>query len=83
MDDSYIASFVGKYSPKQYQRLRTIDGDLFEAFRVDVKRAVLMASIIQDIGNFHPEAQLILNGESGNLDPYRTLELDDRKNYFR
>ncbi len=83
LEDSYIASFLGDYEPGQYKDLRIIDPELFQEFRVDVKRAVLVSALIQDIGNYHPEAQNILVGPEGNLDPYRTLELEDRKHLLQ
>lgn len=83
LNDSYIERFIGDYEPEQYKDLRLIDPELFEAFKVDVKRAILTASLLQDIGNFHPEAQNILFGEEGKLDPYRTLDIEDRKNLLQ
>jgi hypothetical protein len=48
-------------------------------FRRDVQIPILMATILQDIGNYHPEAQTILKGEDGTLDEFRMLELPQRK----
>lgn len=79
MDDAYITSFLGEYGPEQYQSLRQLDEELYNEFRIDVKRAVLTASLIQDIGNYHPEAQEILRGADGKQSPYRMLEIEDRK----
>lgn len=79
IEDAYIAGFIGDYTPEQYKDLREIDPPLFKEFKIDVKRAVLTASLLQDIGNYHPEAQQILVGSDGSLDPYRTLDIEDRK----
>ena len=37
-----------------------------------------MAAILEDIGYYHPEAQAIVKGESGEADPYRILEKEER-----
>jgi len=79
VEDRYIASFLGEYQASQYQLLKEMDETLFDAFRVDVKRAVLCASLLQDIGTYHPDAQTVLKGKEKNLDPYRTLEIEERK----
>ena len=39
----------------------------------------LFASLFQDIGMQHPEAQAILRGEDGKADPFRVLGEEDRK----
>lgn len=39
----------------------------------------LFASLFQDIGMQHPDAQAILVGENGTEDPFRVLQDDDRK----
>jgi len=83
VQDSYVASFLGEYQGEQYQHLKEVNKASFEAFRVDVKRAVLGASLLQDIGNYHPDAQAILKGKENNLDPYRTLEIEERKNLLQ
>lgn len=79
VEDTYISGFLGEYQAEQYQQLKELDETLFEAFKIDVKRAVLCASLLQDIGNYHPDAQVILKGKENNLDPFRTLEIEERK----
>jgi hypothetical protein len=44
-----------------------------------VKIPVLMAAILQDIGNYHPEANKIMFGEDGEKDCFRTLQVEERK----
>lgn len=48
-------------------------------FRRDVQIPLLIATILQDIGNYHPDAQAILKGEDGTLDEFRMLDLPQRK----
>ncbi|TDF39858.1 hypothetical protein EYS14_10215 [Alteromonadaceae bacterium M269] len=48
-------------------------------FRRDVQIPLLMAALIQDIGNYHPDAQAILKGKEGDLDEFRMLDLQQRK----
>ncbi len=42
-----------------------------------------MTAILQDIGNYHPQAQQILRGLDGKENPFRTLELEERKNLLQ
>jgi hypothetical protein len=48
-------------------------------FRRDVQIPLLMAVMVQDIGNYHYDAQAILKGEDETLDEFRMLELPQRK----
>jgi len=77
--DPHISSFLDDISPARYSEFATIDPEGYSRFVLQVKVPLVMAAVIQDIGNFHPDAQWILTGESGVLDPYRTLEIEDRK----
>ena len=77
--DPYISPFLENISPTRYSEFATIDPEGYQNFIHQVKVPLVMAAIIQDIGNFHPDAQWILTGESGVLDPYRVLEIEDRK----
>jgi hypothetical protein len=52
--------------------------DEYDPFRDDVQIPLLMAALLQDIGNCHPEAQLILKGADGKADEFRVLENDER-----
>jgi len=49
-----------------------------QRFNEQVKIPLLMAALLQDIGNYHPQAQAILRGENNDLDPQRTLEPEQR-----
>jgi hypothetical protein len=44
-----------------------------------VKVPLLMATLLQDIGIYHSDAQEILTGKESTKDPYRTLVVDERK----
>jgi hypothetical protein len=48
-------------------------------FRENVQIPIIMAALLQDIGNYHPDAQHILKGKDGKLDPYRPLTPEERK----
>lgn len=52
--------------------------DEYDPFRDDVQIPLLMAALLQDIGNCHPEALLILKGADGKADEFRVLENDER-----
>ena len=38
-----------------------------------------MAALLQDIGHYHPKAQTIFCGSDGNQNPFRTLDIKERK----
>lgn len=52
--------------------------DQYDPFRDDVQIPLLMAALLQDIGNCHPDALLILKGADGRADEFRVLENDER-----
>jgi hypothetical protein len=47
-------------------------------YRNHVLIPVLMTALMQDIGQYHPDAQRILKGPNGDLDEFRVLEKDQR-----
>lgn len=79
LKDSYVSHFLGDISAKNFTQFKALDPQGFTSFISEVKIAVVMAALLQDIGNYHPDAQIILVGTSGDKDPYRTLDIDDRK----
>uniref|UniRef100_UPI0040475CEC hypothetical protein n=1 Tax=Rheinheimera sp. TaxID=1869214 RepID=UPI0040475CEC len=50
----------------------------YHPFRDDVQIPLIMAALLQDIGNCHPDAQLILKGPDGTADEFRVLDNDER-----
>ena len=52
--------------------------DEHHPFRDDVQIPLLIASLLQDVGSCHPDAQLILKGADGKADEFRVLENDER-----
>ncbi len=50
-----------------------------QRFIEQIKIPLLMAALLQDIGNYHPQAQAILLGADKKLDPHRALEVEQRK----
>jgi len=77
--DPYIKDRLQDITAEQYNDFATLNPEGYQRFVDDVKVPLLMAALLQDIGNHHPEAQLLLKGEDGQQDPYRMLELEDRK----
>jgi hypothetical protein len=77
--DSYISPLLENIPPARYREFASIDPEGYSRFIHQVKVPLVMAAIIQDIGHFHPDARLILLGESGVLDPYRVLDKNNRK----
>ncbi len=50
-----------------------------QRFIEQIKIPLLMAALLQDIGNYHTQAQDILLGADKKLDPHRALEVEQRK----
>lgn len=71
---------TNQYINERYQknqRYSEKEGEL-TLFQRDVAIPVLIAALFQDVGLFHPEAQLLLKGEDGSLDEFRVLDKDTR-----
>jgi len=77
--DPYIKERLEDITAEQYNDFSTINPEAYRRFIDEVKVPLLMAALLQDIGNHHPDAQLLLKGEDGQQDPHRMLELADRK----
>jgi len=83
IDGQVVEPYINKYlldtSPDQYINFAEQDKDAYQRFVALVKVPIVMAALLQDIGNYHPKAQAILCGPDGKLDPFRTLEVKERK----
>ncbi|PKG82717.1 hypothetical protein CXF85_12350 [Colwellia sp. 75C3] len=79
MAEPYINKFLIDVTPKQYIHFASHDSDAHQRFTAQVKIPLVMAALLQDIGNYHPKAQAVLCGGNGTLDPFRTLEVKERK----
>lgn len=79
VNDDYIQEFLGDYVGARYIEFATLDEEGYLRFREQVKMPLMKASLIQDIGTYHPEAQQILLGPDGENDPYRVLPVEERK----
>lgn len=79
ISESYISERLGNITPDQYKDFSTINPEGYQRFIDEVKIPLLMAALLQDIGNYHPDAQIILKGVDGKEDPYRMLQIEDRK----
>jgi len=77
--EPYIKKYLGEITPDQFQYFCQTDPDGYQRFVDYVKVPVLMAAILQDIGNYHPDAQEILCGSDGQQSQFRVLEVEDRK----
>jgi hypothetical protein len=77
--EPYIKSCLADITPEKYNTFFQESPEKYQIFIDKVKIPVLMAAILQDIGNNHLDAQKIMKGEEGNEDPFRTLAVEDRK----
>jgi hypothetical protein len=77
--EPYINKFLTDISSEEFIVFAKHDADKYRRFVKQVKVPLVMAALLQDIGNYHPKAQTILFGDEGDLDPFRTLEIKQRK----
>jgi hypothetical protein len=83
MVEPYINKFLIDITPKQYIDFASYDSDSHQRFTEQVKIPLIMAALLQDIGHYHPKAQAILCGDHGKFDPFRTLEVKERKEVLK
>lgn len=74
--DKYIARIIAGFDGVAYADL---DSTAKQRFIEQIKIPLLMAALLQDIGNYHPQAQAILLGADQQQDPHRVLEMEQRK----
>jgi len=77
--DPYIKERLQDISADEYNDFAELNPEGYQRFIDEVKMPLIVAALLQDIGNHHPDAQLILKGEDGQQDPHRMLEIEDRK----
>jgi len=77
--ESYVIESLGDITPEKYQSFINDENEDYQKFTEKVKIPLIIMSLIQDIGNLHPDAKLILFGEKSTLNPFRTLEQKERK----
>jgi len=79
MIEPYINKFLPNISAEQYVDFVNNDKDGHQRFVEQVKVPLIMAALLQDIGNYHPKAQALMCGSDAKQDPFRTLEVKERK----
>ncbi len=77
--EPYINKFLTDITPAQYIDFAVHDSEGHQRFVEYVKMPLIMAALLQDIGNYHPKAQTMLCGGDGKLDVFRTLDVKQRK----
>lgn len=73
--NSYV---LKRYQEDSSQDIEVTGGRTYQPFRDDVQIPLIMAALVQDIGQQHPEAQRILCGEDGSLNEFRVLDNPER-----
>lgn len=79
ISEPYIKEVLGDISPEEFETYAQDNPTGYQQFVDRVKVPLVMAAILQDIGNNHPEAVTILCGADEKQDPHRTLPLEERK----
>ena len=79
LPDPYLTKELTEISTFNFKDLRNENESAYRQFSDHVKVPVLMAAILQDVGNYHPDAHAIMFGVDGKADNYRTLNVEERK----
>jgi len=77
--EPYIKKALADVTPEKYQTFGIDNPEAYKQFVDQVKIPIVMAALLQDMGNNHVDSIAILRGITGIEDPYRTLPLEDRK----
>ncbi|MBU2892795.1 hypothetical protein KO495_05595 [Colwellia sp. D2M02] len=77
--ETNILKYIGDVPAGNYKEFTAYDKEKAQHFLHQIKVPIVMAALLQDIGNFHPKAQEIIYGPEGNENPFRTLEPEQRK----
>lgn len=75
---AYLAQELTKISDYDYSELHNENGPAYLEYVDHVKVPLLMAAILQDIGNYHPDAQKIMQGSDGKQNIFRALSVEER-----
>jgi len=74
-----ILTFTEGLTSTEYCALAKSDPEKYQEFVHQVKVPIIMAALLQDIGNYHPKSQEILCGKEGKENPFRVLDVEQRK----
>lgn len=74
--DPHIANTLAEFPEQPFAQF---DRDAQRRVIEQIKIPLLMSALLQDIGLYHNEAQKILIGVDSANDPYRKLNVDERK----
>lgn len=79
INEPQLKSYLNDADIAHFSTWQDEDSETYQSFVEHVKLPLVMAALLQDIGHFHQDAQIIVKGDDGTLDPHRTLPVDDRK----
>jgi len=77
--EPYIKAALGENTAIKYTTFAEDNPEAYNVFVETVKIPLVMASLLQDIGNNHPDSLTILFGADYKEDPFRTLPIEERK----
>lgn len=77
--EANILKHTKDITSENFKEFVAYDNDKAQHFLQQIKIPIVMAALLQDIGNYHPKAQAIICGEDGKEDPFRALPAEQRK----
>ena len=81
--EPYIKAALGDITAIKYTTFAEDNPEAYKIFVETVKIPLVMASLLQDIGNNHPNSLTILLGADYKQDPFRTLPIEERKSLLQ
>jgi len=80
LNDAYILKVLAEFDGKSFVEFNEVERERFTEL---VRIPLLMAALLQNIGHYHPEANIILNGVDGKKNRFRILDITDRKKLLK
>ncbi len=77
--DKNILAYTQGLSTEQFENFALYDADKHQRFIQQIKVPLVMSALLQDIGNYHPQAQDIICGKDRKQNPFRVLDVESRK----
>jgi hypothetical protein len=79
LQNEHINSYLSDVSIEKYFKFNQMHPEQYQGYVENVKVAVLMSALLEDIGSYHHDAQQIIYGSGGDKDPYRVMDAKERK----
>jgi hypothetical protein len=83
VEEHNILKYVDGVTARDFKKFSAYNAEKAQRFIDQIKIPLVMAGLLQEIGQYHPSAQSILNGPDGTDDASRTLNADERRSLLQ